>query len=66
MKLKMKSWKYLVLDNVDSEKLNELGINGWELVNVLYIPSFDISGFAKSYIPLMKFYFKKQVLSNKD
>ncbi len=60
MKHKMKNWEYLVIDNVDDNKLNELGINGWELINVVYFPSLDIT-FMQA-LPIIKFYFKKQVV----
>lgn len=53
MKQKMKKWEYLTVNNADKNKLNELGINGWELVSVVFTSKYNF----------LVFYFKKQVVS---
>ncbi len=55
MKSKMKNWEYLVVNNINDEKLNEFGVNGWELISIVYFP-------PMSCLPLVKFYFKKQLV----
>ena len=60
MKHKIKLWEYLVVINADDNKLNELGVNGWELVNIVYIPYSSSKGVQT--FSMMKFYFKKQIL----
>lgn len=62
MKQKMKNWEYLIIDNADNSKLNELGINGWELVSVIYFPPSLPSKLPISTLPLTTFYFKKQIM----
>ena len=56
MKHKMKLWEYLVVCNADIGKLNELGINGWELISIIYFPP------STSTLSLTTFYFKRQMV----
>jgi len=51
MKTKTKLWEYLILDNLNNIKLNDLGVNGWELVSVVFFPKYTIT----------TYYFKKQI-----
>ena len=59
MKQKTKAWEYLIINDPSIDKINELGVNGWELVSVVYIPS----SLQPEYIPfaITNYYFKKQI-----
>lgn len=35
----MRKYEYLILYDADEEKMNQMGIEGWELVSTIYIPS---------------------------
>ena len=48
----MQKWEYLEVMNPDINKVNELGKNGWELVQILY---------SDSYLIKPVFYFKRQL-----
>jgi len=48
---KTKKWEYLIVDNADINKLNELGVNGWELVSVVFYPKYTTT----------TYYFKRQI-----
>lgn len=48
---KTKMWEYLIVDNADINKLNELGVNGWELITIIY---FYVNSDTK-------YYFKRQI-----
>lgn len=59
MKQKTKLWEYLIVDNIDINKLNELGTNGWELVSVVFFPMFEVNNLQS--FPMTKAYFKKVI-----
>lgn len=54
MKQKTKLWEYLIA--TDSNNINELGSNGWELVSVVYFPSLMYPNSS-----ITNYYFKRQI-----
>lgn len=54
----MKQFAYMVTDNYD--KLNELGLRGWELVSVVLVAGTDINTHKSIY------YLKKEINNKPD
>ncbi len=62
MKSKTKLWEYLIANDINIDKINELGSNGWELVSVVYLPSFpENSKMYVSYTTMINYYFKRSI-----
>ena len=58
----MKKWEYLTVTQCKSEDLNKLGLEGWELINIILPFDHRIDATNKRVNDNLCYVFKRQIL----